>query len=209
MIDKVFVLLTLWPCIWACGELSEIESYLGDIEYCLREWSVCKIYTQQEMDSLPQATQFAGRERLIEHMKSMNSILDHYANFKLKRDEGLALSAKIKTFADIDVFQEEFFASEDAVEGDPNATIERCLKYCGIFLAKRQLISMFSGDRIRGEPYYKATTEPVYLYMKKLKEDIEYDGGCIGRYSEALDKLNQRAVKKVTGAKKSWLWYPW
>lgn len=209
MIDKVFVLLTLWPCILACGELSEIESYLGDIEYCLREWSVCKIYTQQEMDSLPQATQFAGRERLIEHMKSMNSILDRYANFKLKRDEGLALSATLKTFSDIDVFQDEFFASEDAVEGDPNATIERCLKYCGIFLAKRQLISMFSGDRIRGEPYYKATTEPVYLYMKKLKEDIEYDAGCIGRYSETLDKLNLQAMKKVTGAKKSWLWYPW
>jgi hypothetical protein len=200
MIDKVFVLLSLWPCIWACGELSEIESYLGDIEYCLREWSVCKIYTQQEMDSLSQTTQFAGRERLIEHMKSMNSILDRYANFKLKRDEGLALSAKIKTFTDIDVFQEEFFASEDAVEGDSNATIERCLKYCGIFLAKRQLISMFSGDRIRGEPYYKATTEPVYLYMKKLKEDIEYDGGCIGRYNATL------ATIKVTGAKKSWLW---
>lgn len=209
MIDKVFVLLTLWPCIWACGELSEIESYLGDIEYCLREWSVCKIYTQQEMDSLPQATQFAGRERLIEHMKSMNSILDRYATFKLKRDEGITLSATLKTFSDIDVFQEEFFTSEDAVEGDPNATLERCLKYCGIFLAKRQLISMFSGDRTRGEPYYKATTEPVYLYMKKLKEDIEYDAGCIGRYSETLDKLNLEAMKKVTGAKKSWLWYPW
>ena len=106
MIDKVFVLLTLWPCIWAVSELSEIESYQGDIEYCLREWSVCKIYTQQEMDSLPQTTQFAGRERLIEHMKGMNSILDRYANFKLKREEGLALSSKLKTFADIDVFQE-------------------------------------------------------------------------------------------------------
>ena len=209
MIDKVFVLLTLWPCIWAVSELSEIESYQGDIEYCLREWSVCKIYTQQEMDSLPQTTQFAGRERLIEHMKGMNSILDRYANFKLKRDEGLALSATLKTFADIDVFQEEFFVSEDAVEGDPDATIERCLKYCGIFLAKRQLISMFSGDRTRGEPYYKATTEPVYLYMKKLKEDIDYNAGCIGRYSETLDKLNQQAMKKVTGAKKSWLWYSW
>ena len=203
MIDKVFILLTLWPCIWACSELSEIESYLGDIEYCLREWSVCKIYTQQEMDSLPQAAEFAGRERLIEHMKNMNSILDRYANFKLKRDEGLALSSQLKTFPDIDVFQEEFFTSEDAVEGNPNAQIERCLKYCGIFLAKRQLISMFSGDRTRGEHYYKATTEPVYLYMKKLKEDVEYDGGCIGRYNATLETL------KVTGAKKSWLWYPW
>ncbi len=209
MIDKIFILLTLWPCIWPCSELSEIESYQGDIEYCLKEWSVCKIYTQQEMDSLPQVTQFAGRERLIEHMKSMNSILDRYANFKLKRDEGIALSAKIKIFSDIDVFQEEFFVSEDAVEGDPDATIERCLKYCGIFLAKPQLISMFSGDKTRGEPYYKATTEPVYLYMKKLKEDIDYDAGCIGRYSETLDKLNQQAIKKVTGAKKSWLWYYW
>jgi hypothetical protein len=209
MIDKIFILLTLWPCIWPCSELSEIESYQGDIEYCLREWSVCKIYTQQEMDSLPQAAEFAGRECLIEHMKSMNSILDRYANFKLKRDEGIALSAKIKTFSDINAFQEEFFTSEEVVEGDPSATIERCLKYCGIFLAKRQLISMFSGDRIRGEPYYKATTEPVYLYMKKLKEDIEYDGGCIGCYNATLEKLELEAMKKVTGAKKSWLWYPW
>ena len=143
------------------------------------------------------------------NMKSMNSILDRYANFKLKRDEGIALSAKIKTFSDINAFQEEFFTSEEVVEGDPSATIERCLKYCGIFLAKRQLISMFSGDRIRGEPYYKATTEPVYLYMKKLKEDIEYDGGCIGRYNATLEKLELEAMKKVTGAKKSWLWYPW
>jgi hypothetical protein len=142
-------------------------------------------------------------------MKSMNSILDRYANFKLKRDEGIALSAKIKTFSDINAFQEEFFTSEEVVEGDPSATIERCLKYCGIFLAKRQLISMFSGDRIRGEPYYKATTEPVYLYMKKLKEDIEYDGGCIGCYNATLEKLELEAMKKVTGAKKSWLWYPW
>jgi hypothetical protein len=45
--------------------------------------------------------------------------------------------------------------------------------------------------------------------MKKLKEDIDYDAGCIGRYSETLDKLNQQAIKKVTGAKKSWLWYYW
>lgn len=68
---------------------------------------------------------------------------------------------------------------------------------------------MFSGDRVRGEPYYKATTEPVYLYVKKLKEDIEYDAGCIGRYNAILEKLELDAIKKVIGVKKSWLWYPW
>lgn len=176
MMCIIFILFVLWSCLWGREELAEIKSYQIDLEHYLQNWSACKIYTQQEIES-------CSCESLVSHMKSMNNILECYFKFRIQYEEGLDLADKIKTQSEIVSFVDNFDIFEAEIETHTLTEIEEIhLKYCGIFLANSSLISPFTGDKIHGMPYYQAITEPVYLYLKRLKEAIEYHAGYLGRY---------------------------
>lgn len=183
MISAIFLLLTLCCYLWSSSELAEISSYWNDVEYYLKSWPVCRIYSSQEIEN-------SSGESLTSHMKSMNNIVHRYNKFKSKYEDGIDIANQTKTRHEVESFVEVFDTFESEIENYSQAEIEEMyLKYCGVFLANPRLISPFSGDRTHGVPYYKGITDFAYFYLKLLKEDIEYVAGRLGRYTDNMIKL--------------------
>ena len=192
MLIVFLIFLTLWNSLWCSCELAELKYYQREIEDSINFWpQFCRGYTQTEMDAVPKLVALRQgdkktaeyRARLVGFMKGMNNELKRYIKFKSMCDAGGIRSGNIKTCPEWAQFREEYFEFEEESH-TPEENEDKCLEYCGIFLAKPGLISLFSGDRCPGEMYFKAITEPVYKYLKKLHEELVYYAGWIGNYHE-------------------------
>ncbi len=176
MICVVFLLLVLQCFLWCCGELAEIRSYQQDIDYCLKNWPACRPYTPQEIQ--------LQNEEISRLMHAMNVQLERYDKFKNSCTEGLEIAASIKNPNEVLQFVEEYDLFEFNVNDySAEEILSTRLKYVGVFLANSGIMSAFSGDREPGVSYYKAITEPMYYYLKGIKEELEYLGGRLGRLS--------------------------
>ncbi|MBP9829659.1 MAG: hypothetical protein KBD04_06495 [Proteobacteria bacterium] len=182
---NAFVLLFLaQSCcyLWSISELAEIRSYWGDIENCLKNWPACRTYASQEIQM--------NNTEISQLMVTMNKMLIRCNRFKNSCSKGYEIAEAIKTPAQVMQFVEEYDLFEMNIQDHSNEKIfSMHLKYMGVFLAKPSIMSAFSGDREFGIPYYKAITDPIYLYLKGIKEELEYVAGTLGRLSADMIQL--------------------
>lgn len=196
MVFRFLIFLLLWNRLWPCSELAELKYYQREIEDWLKFCpTVCKIYTQQEMDAVPKfiALQKSdkktaeARVRLIGFMNSMNAELEKYHRFKSICAAGVIRSSSIKPGQDLAKLREEYLAFENE-DHTPLEIESKCLEYCGIFLARPGIISVLSDDMDVNVTRYKAITEPVYKYLTSLYEELVHYAGWIDRYHELRDE---------------------
>lgn len=138
-------------------------------------------------------------------MKGMNEELRKYHSFKSMNASGIIRSNQINTGHERALFREKYCEFE--TKNHSLVEVEaKCLECCGIFLAKPGLMSMLSDDREVNVTRYKAITEPVYKYLKKLYEELVYCSGWIGNYYELRDEAAlkiQAALRKFIARKKT------
>lgn len=192
----LFLLLAQWfNCLLCCWEIAEIQSYQHDIDSYLQDWPACRIYSPKEIGKVSKFVKGDLKEEILQHMRNMNDLLEAYSKFKVKCAQGINLAEKIKSSDDIQQLVEEFDAFEYSSDSYSSEEILNMqLKYAGVFLASSRIMSAFSGDRTHGVPYYLAVTEPVYKYLKKIKEEIEYVAGRLGRFEYNMLKLESSCL---------------
>jgi hypothetical protein len=193
---RFLIFLTWWNSLCSCCELAELKYYQREIEDWLKFCpTVCKVYTPQEMDAVPKFIALRKNDKktaetrvlLIGFMNGMNAELERYHRFKGMCVAGVISSGNIKTGPDWIKFREEYLAFDDE-DHTPKEIESKCLEYCGVFLAKPELISVLSDDRELNVPRYKAITEPVYKYLKSLYEELVHYTSWIDRYHELRDE---------------------
>ncbi|MCE2716909.1 MAG: hypothetical protein ACK4V2_06960 [Pseudomonadota bacterium] len=187
----IFLFFAQWLMyLWCCDELLEIRRYQEDIDYYLKNWPACRTYSHQE--TLMKNTEIS------QLMVSMNKLLIRYNRFQNSCAKGHETAATIKTSTEVLQFVEEYDLFEMNIDDyTPEKIFSTQLKYIGVFLAKPSIMSAFSGDRsiydpFYGEPYYKAITEPTYHYLKRIKEDLEYVAGSLGRLNVDMIEFKEK-----------------
>lgn len=187
----IFLFFAQWLMyLWCCDELLEIRRYQEDIDYYLKNWPTCHLYTSQEIQMRnPEISQL---------MVSMNKLLIRYNRFQNSCTKGHEIALNLKSSKEILQFVEEYDLFEMNIDDyTPEKIFSIHLKYMGVFLASSSIMSAFSGDRPQddphhGEPYYKAITEPMYHYLKDIKAELEYVAGSLGRLTPDVIEFGEK-----------------